>query len=46
MVRDLNCGVQYIDQILGIYASFYMFLANERMIGWKAPVLIDNSKRG
>lgn len=44
MVRDLNCGVQYIDQILGIYASFYTFLANERMIGWKAPVLIDNSK--
>ena len=42
-VRDLNCGVQYIDQILGIYATFYKFLANERMIGWKAPVPIDNS---
>lgn len=41
MVRDLNCGVQYIDSILGIYASFYKFLANERMIGWKAAVLID-----
>ncbi len=41
-VRQLNCGVRYFDQIVAVYASFYTFLPNERMIGWKEPVPIGD----
>lgn len=45
-VRDLNCGVRYFDQVITVYCSFYAFLENERMIGWKDPRIITDGKKG
>ena len=45
-VRDLNCGVQFLDQVQAVYSSFFTFLPNERMIGWKDPVLISADGEG
>lgn len=36
-IRELNCGLIYLDRIIDIHPSFHKFLANERMIGWKDP---------
>lgn len=43
--RDLNCGVQYFDQVIAVYCSFYTFLANEWMIGWKNPELLADGRQ-
>lgn len=37
MVRELSGGITYIDHVRVIYCSFYNWVENERMAGWKAP---------
>ncbi|KFY38808.1 hypothetical protein V495_06354 [Pseudogymnoascus sp. VKM F-4514 (FW-929)] len=37
VVRTLDMGVKYLDNVTVIYASFYTFVENERMINWKPP---------
>ncbi|OBT47146.1 hypothetical protein VE00_03103 [Pseudogymnoascus sp. WSF 3629] len=37
MVRELDLGLKYLDNVIVIYASFYTFVENERMVNWKAP---------
>lgn len=37
VVRALDLGVKYLDNVIVIYASFYTFVENERMVNWKAP---------
>lgn len=36
-VRHLNFGLDFFDDIMGLYCSFYRILPNEMMIGWKEP---------
>ncbi|KFZ05529.1 hypothetical protein V501_08267 [Pseudogymnoascus sp. VKM F-4519 (FW-2642)] len=37
VVRELDLGLKYLDNVIVIYASFYTFVENERMVNWKAP---------
>jgi len=37
-VHTLNVGLKYLDTITGIYCSFYDYLPNQKMEGWKEPV--------
>ncbi|OBT65870.1 hypothetical protein VE03_05424 [Pseudogymnoascus sp. 23342-1-I1] len=37
VVRELDLGMKYLDNVTVIYASFYTFVENERMLNWKAP---------
>ncbi|KAG9244382.1 Argonaute siRNA chaperone complex subunit Arb1-domain-containing protein [Calycina marina] len=40
VVCELNCGIRFIDQLTGIYPSFYAHLPQELMIdNWKEPLL-------
>ncbi|KAI9821746.1 MAG: hypothetical protein M1827_002327 [Pycnora praestabilis] len=43
-VHKLDTGVQYFDTVTSVRCSFFTFLDNERMMGWKHPVLIKDSK--
>ncbi|KAH7063373.1 Argonaute siRNA chaperone complex subunit Arb1-domain-containing protein [Macrophomina phaseolina] len=36
-IRTLSIGIHCLDEIQEIYCSFYTFLANELMWGWKEP---------
>ncbi|PGH01779.1 hypothetical protein AJ79_07827 [Helicocarpus griseus UAMH5409] len=36
-VWELNCGLDYFDNAMATYCSFYTVLLNESMIGWKEP---------
>lgn len=36
-VRRLSFGLDFFDNIAGVYCSFYRILPNEVMIGWKEP---------
>ncbi len=36
-VRHLSFGLDFFDNIAGVYCSFYRILPNEMMIGWKEP---------
>lgn len=36
-VRHLSFGLDFFDQIGGVYCSFYRILPNELMVGWKEP---------
>ncbi|KAK0120670.1 hypothetical protein ONS96_010872 [Cadophora gregata f. sp. sojae] len=38
VVRELNIGVKFFDEIKGLYCSFHTVLSNEKMVGWKEPV--------
>ena len=37
VVKELSFGVLYFDSLLGIYCSFYNFIPNEEIIGWREP---------
>ncbi|KAL5352110.1 hypothetical protein ACLOAV_002055 [Pseudogymnoascus australis] len=37
VVRELDLGLKYLDNVTVIYASFYTFVENERMLNWKIP---------
>lgn len=37
VVRELDLGLKYLDNVVVIYASFYTFVENERMVNWKPP---------
>lgn len=37
VVRELDVGVKYVDHMRVMYASFYTWVENERMVNWKAP---------
>lgn len=40
VVRELNIGIKFFDQISGIFCSFYTFLPNENVVEfWKDPIL-------
>ncbi|KAK0120671.1 hypothetical protein ONS96_010872 [Cadophora gregata f. sp. sojae] len=39
VVRELNIGVKFFDEIKGLYCSFHTVLSNEKMVGWKEPGL-------
>ena len=36
-VRHLSFGLDFFDNIAGLYCSFYRILPNELMVGWKEP---------
>ena len=36
-VHELNIGIKFFDCVAGLYCSFYSFLPNEKMTGWKEP---------
>lgn len=36
-VHELNIGIKFFDQIMGLYCSFHTFLDNEKLHGWKEP---------
>lgn len=40
VIRKLNFGVYYMDNVLGIYCSFYDILPNEFMLGWREHVYL------
>ncbi|KAL9128693.1 MAG: hypothetical protein Q9217_002686 [Psora testacea] len=35
-VKQLNFGIWYFDAVFGVHCSFFTFLPNEMMIGWRA----------
>jgi len=37
VVHELNIGVKFFDQIIGLYCSFHTYLENEKLNGWKEP---------
>ena len=37
-VHELNIGIKYFDAVDGVYCSFFEYLPNEKMSGWKEPV--------
>ncbi|TVY86211.1 Argonaute-binding protein, partial [Lachnellula willkommii] len=41
VVHELNIGIKFFDLILGLYCSFHTYLENEKLNGWKEPVLND-----
>lgn len=43
VVKGLNIGLRFLDDIRGVYCSFHTYLENERMKGWKEPVLSERS---
>ncbi|TVY39550.1 Argonaute-binding protein, partial [Lachnellula occidentalis] len=43
VVRELNIGIKFFDRILGLYCSFHTYLENEKLNGWKEPVLNDRA---
>jgi hypothetical protein len=36
-VWQLNCGVDYFDEVRSAYSSIYTVLCNDLMMGWKKP---------
>ena len=45
LFHELNIGIKFLDDVSGLYCSFFIFLPNEKMIGWKEPSqfsLLDN----
>jgi hypothetical protein len=48
VVHELNIGVKFFDQILGLYCSFHTYLENEKLSGWKEPgkLYFSNAKTG
>lgn len=36
-VRHLSFGLDFFDNVAGVYCSFYQILPNELMLGWKEP---------
>ncbi|KZF23181.1 hypothetical protein L228DRAFT_245915 [Xylona heveae TC161] len=43
-VRELDCGIKYFDTVTSVLCSFYTFLPNELMQGWKEPVPRGNNE--
>ena len=41
VIRKLSFGVYYLDNILGIFCSFYDVLPNEFMLGWREHVYLE-----
>jgi len=40
VVRELNIGIKFFDQISGVFCSFYTCLPNEKVVEfWKDPVV-------
>jgi len=42
-VHELNVGIKYFDAIDGVYCSFFEYLPNEKMTGWKEPGMLQHS---
>lgn len=36
-VKSLNIGIKFFDKLNGLYCSFFTYLPNEKMVGWKEP---------
>ena len=37
VIAELSCGFKFIDNITGLYCSFFTYLPNEKMVYWKEP---------
>lgn len=37
VVRELSIGLKYVDSVMGLFCSFFVYLPNEKMLGWKEP---------
>ncbi|GAB7362751.1 hypothetical protein MBLNU230_g3056t1 [Neophaeotheca triangularis] len=37
VVKELDCGIKWLDSILGIYPTFFVYIPNERIKEWKEP---------
>lgn len=36
-VWEMNCGLQYFDDVISLYPTFYTVIANDLMLEWKMP---------
>ncbi|KAJ5488898.1 hypothetical protein N7539_003788 [Penicillium diatomitis] len=36
-IWKINCGVYYFDEVISVYPSFHLVLANDLMLHWKTP---------